>query len=251
MRKQLFCEWRKTKGKLISILFPVLAFLSAWLFWLIHDPDAEMMRDGYTYMTSSLILLNSIFLPATAAVMASRMMDMEIKGNTYKLLCTLQKKSSIFTCKLAVAILHLVFYFTLQGVILFLLGKLAGLTEVFPLLDYLLLQSIGALVSTLLFILQIFLSLVFENQLYPLFFGLLGSFVGLFSQMLSPDSPIRYFLPWGYFSYGASSLMCYDEASKTTYFLRIPFNATGFCVLTAALLFSFLAVRSYFLRKDV
>lgn len=251
MTTQFLCEWKKTKGKLVSILLPVLALLFAWIFWLIHDPDAEMLQDGYTYMTSSLILLNSIFMPATAAVMASRMMDMENKGNTYKLLCTLQKKSSIFACKLAVAVLHLTLYFALQGFLFFLLGQAVGLTEPFPLRDYLLLQGVGLLTTVLLFVLQIFFSLAFENQLYPLFFGLLGSFVGLFTQLLPQSSAIRYFLPWGYFAYGASSLMRYDEAAKTTYFIRIPFNTTGFTVLMAALLFSFLAVRSYFLRKDV
>lgn len=251
MTKQFLCEWKKTKGKLVSILLPVLTLLLVWIFWLIHDPDAEKLQDGYTYMTSTLILLNCIFMPATAAVMASRMMDMENKGNTYKLLCTLQKKSSIFACKLAVAAAHLTLYFAIQGFILFLMGQAVGLTEPFPLRDYLLLQGVSLLTTVLLFILQIFFSLAFENQLYPLFFGLLGSFVGLFTQLISPDSPIRYFLPWGYFAYGASSLMRYDETAKTAYFIRIPFNAAGFAVLTAMLLISFLAVRGYFLRKDV
>ena len=109
--KSFLCECKKTKGRLAAILIPILGIISLWSLWLLHDPDPEMLLTGYTYMTTTLMLLNSIMLPVTLAVMASRQMDMEYKGNTYKLYYTLQPKSGFFLCKLLLAACHLLLFF--------------------------------------------------------------------------------------------------------------------------------------------
>ncbi len=247
----LFCECLKTKTKLFSILFPVLAIILLWTGWMARDPDPVMCKTGYTYMTTTLLLLNSIFLPVTAAVMASRLMDMENKGNTYKLLCTLQEKSTLFTCKLLLAASHLLVFFAAETVLLFEIGQWAGFTESFPAGDYFRLQGTGFATCLLLFILQMFFSLRLENQLYPLFIGLIGSFLGLFSMFLPNGSFFLYFCPWGYFTLGGSHLMVYEEATRQMTFLRIPFNRMGGIILLAALITAGCAVHHYFLRKEV
>lgn len=249
--KQFLCECKKVKGRLLSILLPVLAIILLWALWTIHDPDEKMLQNGYTYMLTNLLTLNSIFLSVTVAVMASRLMDLENKGNTYKLLCTLQKKSSIFSIKLILSLLHLLLFFLLEAAAVYVMGQTAGFTESFPLMDYIQLEGICFLTSALLFILQMFFSLRLENQLYPLFFGLIGSFIGLFSLFFPSGSTFLYLCPWSYFTLGSSHIMVWDEATRTTSFLRIPFDTTGFFILLAALLFSCLAVRRYFLRKEV
>ncbi len=249
--KPFFCECIKTKAKLFSILLPVLAIILLWTGWVARDPDPVMQETGYTYMTTTLLLLNSIFLPITAAVMASRLMDMENKGNTYKLLCTLQEKSTIFTCKLLLASCHLLVFFAAETALLFGIGQWAGFTQSFPVGDYLRLQGIGYATCLLLFILQMFFSLLLANQLYPLFIGLIGSFLGLFSMFLPNGSFLLYWCPWSYFTLGGSHLMVYEETTREMTFLRIPFNYTGGIVLFAALLTACFAVRRYFLRKEV
>lgn len=248
--KQFLCECRKTKGKLLSILLPVLALILVWSFWLLHDPGREMCRTGYTYMTTTLLLLNSIFLPLTIGVMASRLMDMENKGSTYKLLCTLQSKSGIFLCKLLLASAHLFLFFLLETAAIRLIGALIGLTESFPFLYYLRLQGIGFLTGVLLFILQIFFSLRFENQLYSMFIGLIGSFLSLFSMFLPIGSIYAYFCPWSYFTFGGCVIMNYDEATSTHSYTQLSFNTAGFIVLLLVTAAAYIAVRSYFLRKE-
>lgn len=249
--KQFLCECKKTKGKLFSILIPVLTIILVWIFWNLHDPDEELLQTGYTYMQSNLLVLNSIFLSVTIAVMASRQMDMENKGNTYKLLCTLQKKSSIFSVKFILALCHLLLFFALETAAIYGFGKLVGFSEGFPLSDYIQLQGVAFLASALIFILQMFLSLRLENQLYPLFIGLIGSFIGLFSMFFPSGSTFLYLCPWSYFTLGSSHIMVWDEETRTTSFLRIPFDKTGFLILLAALIIAYLAVRRYFLRKEV
>lgn len=249
--KQFLCECKKTKGKLWAILLPVLVIILAWLFWTAGDLSEIRKQTGYTYMLTSLLLLNSIFLSITIAVMASRLMDMENKGNTYKLLCTLQKKSSIFSVKLLLAIVHLLLFFLLETAGIYAIGMLLNFLEAFPLTDYLRLQGICLLVSTLLFILQMFFSLCLQNQLYPLFIGLIGSFIGLFSMFFPIGSVFLYFCPWSYFMLGGTHLTVWEEESRSITFVRIPFDTKGFLILLAALLVAYLAVRRYFLRKEV
>lgn len=249
--KQFLCECRKTKGKLLSVLLPVLAIILLWLLWAAHDPSEEMLKNGYTYMQSNLLVLNSVFLSVTAAVMASRLMDMENKGNTYKLLCTLQKKSTIFSVKLLLSLFHLLLFFLLEAAGAYAIGRLAGFTESFPASDYIRLLGVAFLTSALLFIFQMFFSLRLENQLYPLFIGLIGSFVGLFSMFFPNGSRFLYLCPWSYFTLGGSHIMVWNEETKTTSFVRIPFDAPGFLILLTVLIAAYFGVRRYFLRKEV
>lgn len=249
--KQFLCECKKTKGKLFSILLPVLGIIVLWCFWTVHDIDDERRLVGYTYMLTNLLILNSIFLSVTVAVMASRLMDMENKGNTYKLLYTLQKKSAFFNVKLLLSLGHLLLFFQTEAAAVYAIGKILGFTEAFPLMDYVQMQGIGFLTSALLFVLQMFFSLCLLNQLYPLFIGLIGSFVGLFSLFFPPASAFLYLCPWSYFTLGSSHVMVWNEETRTTEFLRTPFDTIGFLILLSVFIIAYLAVRRYFLRKEV
>ena len=249
--KAFLCECKKTKEKLMAVMLPTILFLLFWMLWQFSYMDEDETSFYYTYFTQGLLVMNTIFLPIMIAVMASRLMDMETKGNTYKLLCTLMPKTRIFTCKVALAALYLLGFFVLQTAGLFLAGTLYGVTEPFPAVSYLQMEGTGFLTCLLLFLLQIFLSLRFENQLYPLLFGLIGSFVGLFSMFLPMNSPLLYFLPWAYFLLGASSQMLFDENTLQISFLPLPFHTAKFCILLIALCLGYISVRLYFLRKDV
>lgn len=249
--KQFLCECKKTKGKLFSILLPVLGIILLWCLWVVRDPDAGLRQTGYTYLLTCFLTLNSIFLSVTVAVMASRQMDMENKGNTYKLLYTLQKKSTFFNVKLLLSLGHLLLFFLAEAVAAYAIGKILGFTEAFPLTDYIQMQGIGFLTCALLFILQMFFSLCLQNQLYPLFIGLIGSFIGLFSLFFPIGSAFLSLCPWSYFTLGCSHITVWNEETRTTEFVRIPFNTTGFLILLAVLIIAYFAVRRYFLRKEV
>ena len=245
------CECKKTKWRLAFILIPVFGIISLWSLWLLHDPSEQMIHTGFTHMTTTIMLLNSMMLPISLAVMASRQMDMENKGNTYKLYYTLQKKSGLFVCKLLLAAAHLFLFFVGEAFMILVLCRICGVTEAFPVLAYLRLLGTGFFTCILLYILQLFFSMRLENQLYPLFIGLIGSFAGLFSMLFPVGSFFLRLCPWSYFTLGSSFLMVYDEATKTMSYPPIPFDTVGFFILLAATLILFLAVRNYFIRKEV
>ena len=75
----------------------------------------EASAEGYFNLLFQLPLLNTIFLPLILAVMASRICDAENKGNTYKLLCTMQEKKKIFDAKLLLGGIYILFLTLLEG----------------------------------------------------------------------------------------------------------------------------------------
>lgn len=245
------CECKKTKGKLISILLPVLSIIFLWSLWNIHEPDADLLPIGCSYQTGTFCILNAVFLPLTIAVMASRQMDMENAGATYKLLYTLQPKASLFTCKFMLSAGSLLLFFAAEVLLSILECRLTGITERFPTAAYLQLAGCGFLVSLLLLILQLYFSLRFKNQLYPLFIGVLGSFVGLFSLFEPFAAPVFYLLPWRYFRICFSSYPAIDEVTDTLVLISAPFDTIGFFLLLIAIPLFFFAVRQAFLRKEV
>ena len=249
--KSFYCECKKTGTKLLEVLAPVLTLILAWSFWIMRDPDEQIRVQGYTYLLNTILMLNVIFLPAAAAVMASRMIDMETRGNTYKLLFTLQRRTSLFRCKLLLASLHLLAFFLLETAGFWIIGRAVGFTQPFPASDYLQLQGIGFLTALLLTVLQMFFSLQLENQLYPLFIGVLGCFVGLFSMFLPIGSFFFYLIPWSYFTFGCPVQMQWDETTKIYSFPRIPFNCVGLAVVLFVLFALCVAVNRCFSRKEV
>lgn len=83
-----------------------------------------------------------------------------------------------------------------------------------------------------------------------MFIGLIGSFLSLFSMFLPIGSIYAYFCPWSYFTFGGCVIMNYDEATSTYSYTQLSFNTAGFIVLLLVTAAAYIAVRSYFLRKE-
>lgn len=247
----LLCECKKTKARLLSVLFPVLALISIWNLWAVQDPDPALLAMGYSYLTGNFVIMNLVFLPTAIAVMASRQMDLENAGNTYKLLYTLQPKTSLLHSKLLLSAGCLLLFYLAEILICLVQGSALGFTEAFPYTAYLQLAGCGLLTSLLLLLLQLYLSLRLTNQLYPLFIGLTGSFLGIFSLFAPPGSPILYLCPWSYFTLCFSSNPYLDETTDTLVLVEIPFDQTGFVLLLLATILAYLLVRRSFLKKEV
>lgn len=124
------CECRKIKGKLLSILLPVFGFIAVWTLWNYSKMSEVQTESGFYQLLFFYLVINSIFLPILAAVMASRLVDMATRGNTYKLLCTMRKKSSIFLNKLLLGVL---LFFLLEALLAVFLKNYGQIHQVFPL----------------------------------------------------------------------------------------------------------------------
>lgn len=99
-------------------------------------------------------------------------------------------------------------------------------------------------------LLQEILSLMMDNQLYPLFIGLIGTFIGLFSWFF-PNLPLRYLIPWGYYCVGCTINYNYYEETRVMDCYTVPFSWGGFSILIIFGILLYVYGRHLFLEKEV
>ena len=201
--------------------------------------DPEELANGYSALLYSLPVIEAILMPVMMAVLASRLWDMEIKGNTAKLLYTLQSRRSLFAGKALLGTGEVLLMVTLEMAVSILLGRVQGYTETLPAGPFVYTGICTLAVDVMLFFSELLLMLIFDNPLPALCVGIVGALIGLFSAFMPPL--VSYFVPWGYFV----PLSCYeialwDRATHTvTYGLRpYSWGLLAFTVVLAAALFA-------------
>ena len=85
--------------------------------------DPEELANGYSALLYSLPVIEAILMPVMMAVLASRLWDMEIKGNTAKLLYTLQSRRSLFAGKAVFGVLEVLLVTVLELACVPVLGR--------------------------------------------------------------------------------------------------------------------------------
>lgn len=244
-RTEFYLELRKLRHRHIPALF-FLTFLiiAAWMVWCLKDLDPAKTNDVTALVFINLLLMNTILCPVVVAALASRMCDMEQMGNTYKWLCTVQKPEHIYRGKILVGGFYLAGFSLIQTVLFAILTAPYGAGVSSHRLELFLTLF---LTSVCIFILQLNLSLRFTNQLTPIFLSIGGTFAGLFSWFLN-QWPLRYLIPWGYYSALCNTGYVYDETTRyaTYYWESYPFLWTA--VLFAAIAALYYHGRKHFLR---
>ena len=173
------------------------------------------------------------------------------KGNTYKLLCTLQEKGAIFFNKLLLGSLYMLCFACLQLCLVAFLGWRYRIPQEWPAgqAGYFFVATF--VTSVVLLLLQEILSLRMENQLYPLFIGLIGTFAGLFSWFF-PNLPLRYVIPWGYYCVGCTiNMEAWDRETRIVRLYAIPFPYLNFALFLLFALLLYLYGRNLFLKREV
>lgn len=245
-------EFRKIRRRHIGFLYVgALLFTFLWMVWAMSSMSLEEIdSQGYYYLLFSIPLINAIILPTILACVESRICDIELKGNTLKMLCTMQLRHSIYHVKLAVSSLYLLIFCLAETAMIPFLCCYYQISQPMPIKNIAIFLFSTYAVSLVLIILQQSLSLLSENQLFPLFFGVVGTFVGLFSWFF-PNLPIRYMLPWGYYCVGISVNMLYDQTTRTVTYHTIPFpTEIFFCFLIFGILI-YLVGKHRFMKKEV
>lgn len=217
---QFIIEQKKQRHKshFIFVLFFIgVQFL--WTFYVQRPTDYNDLKQGYLSCFYFFPVLNTILYPIFIAVMASRLCDMEVKGDTLKLLYTLQKKSSFYDCKYLSGLLPIFFTILAEAFFIVLAGKYYHFQDTLSITMLLQLTLSTLLVSCALLSIQQVLSLLSQNQILPLLVGLLGSFLGLFS-LFFPKAFARLVL-FGYFSAFLKLENDWDEKTHiVTYYYR-------------------------------
>ena len=233
MTKAFQVELKKARHRhdlLLCLLVPVLMII--WVGGL-SPSSPEELANGYSALFYSVPVINTIILPVMMSLLSSRLWDMEVKGNTTKLLYTLQSRRNLFMGKALFGILEILLITTLEmGSVVF-LGKIHGYTEVFP-VDQFLYMTVCILAGNLmLFFLEFLLILISGNPVLALCVGIVGALVGLFSAFM--PQIVSYFVPWGYFvPLGAYEVANWDKITHMVTYGTRPFN-WGLLIFTVVL----------------
>lgn len=195
--------------------------------------DPEELANGYSALLYSLPVIEAILMPVMMAVLASRLWDMEIKGNTAKLLYTLQSRRSLFAGKAVFGVLEVLLVTVLESACVPVLGRVHGYTEAFPTGQLVYLFVCTLAVDTMLFFGEFLLMLWVGTPLPALCVGIVGALVGLFSAFMPPLA--SYFVPFGYYiPLSAYEVANWDKATHTVTYGTRPFNC-GLLAFTLAL----------------
>ncbi len=245
--RQLYAERQKGRKKHLSLLpLCFLLFQVLWALWQLTHAAPEELETGYLLLFHHLPLMNTILL---AAVIASRLCDMEIKGDTLKLLYTMQKPAQLFHCKFLMGLKYL-FYFTMgQGLLILGAGKICRFTD--PLKWTMLAEHMAVTftVSAVLLAIQQTLSLLSASQLLPLAAGLVGCFLGLFSLFF--PTPIARLFIWGYYAAFPAASTDWERDSKIVRYFEVPFPMTGFLLFLGTVFIIYLLCKTLTVRKEV
>lgn len=249
MIRQLQVEQIKARRRHVWAVTAALGLLLClWGTFNYRNANAQDLAQGYSGLFYQLPLLNTILLPLGLAVIASRLCDWEIKGNTLKLLCTLQKKGSVYDCKALMGLKHLFFIALMETAGILAAGAYFHFTEKLD-VRLLLLHFMEILTAgTFVYLLQQTLSLLWENQLAPLVVGLIGSFAGLFSLYFPKE--ISRLIPWSYFSQFTPLRMDWNRQTREIHFHPAEFPTVlflGFLAVTAGV---YIIGKQLFLRKE-
>lgn len=247
----LTIELKKIRRRHIGLLYlALLALILAWMSWCLKDMDDVILSQGYYLMLLNLPLMNAILLPTVLAAVCSRICDIEIKGNTFKLLCTLESRQNIYHIKLLINAIYLLLFSLAEAGIILLLGKLFSIQQALPLPQLGTFIFSTFFVSLVLILLQQPLSLLFENQLFPLFLGVGGSFLGLFSWFF-PELPLRYLVPWGYYYVSATVTLYYEKTTREVTYYPIAFPIFYFGLFLIFGVIVYFIGKTRFMKKEV
>lgn len=209
---------------------------------MISDPSAPAWED----LIIGPAAMNGLFLPILAAVISSRICDIEHRGNTWKLLeCNNQNRKSIWFCKFTVVSALMLLAILIQTFTIVAYGNAVGIVQPLP-VKTLLSFTLGTMMVTFVVVtIQVFFSLVFANQLVPMSIGMIGALIGFISTLLPPG--IRNILIWG--NYAELMVLGQDTSSgnlQTTELVVQSINFVPLVILLAAGFVAYIILRKRF-----
>lgn len=244
-------EFQKIKRRKIGLtMFALISVQFAWFLWSTKSPDEKELARGWMDLLYTLPLLNVIMMPTIMSVLASRLSDLEHKGNTYEQLKTLRRAGVLFDAKVVCGLLFVAAISIGQISFLLILGYCHHYTGNPDIHYYITALVLNFACCFSLYLLQLDLSLLFFNQMIPLVAGLCGSLLGLILMYIKMYS----FLPWGGFLSCTLVGMNWNvETRVITLFYRehsvIEYCAIGMVFIWIVIFYT--AGRIAFTRKEV
>lgn len=248
--KAFLLEFRKTHRKKIWLIVILLLVTQlAWALWAFRNMSASDINQGWLISLYQFPMLNAIIMPIIAAVIASRLCDIEHKGNTLKLLKTLIPSGRLFDMKFLSGAFYMLITVVLQAAIIIVNGLIKGFEGGIPfkLIGYYLLSTF--VVNLTILLLQQVLSLLFANQMISFTIGLIGSFAGLFLMFFPLN--LQRLIPWGYYGVLMSVGLDWNRATKVSRYYLAPVHWSDFVLLIFIFIGIYVTGRTLFTRKEI
>ncbi|MDZ5725416.1 ABC transporter permease [Acetobacterium sp. K1/6] len=243
-------EVLKTKGRKIWLVVAVMmAVQLLWAGWAISNKDANDLVQGWMFFLYQFPMLNCIIMPVIAAVVASRLSDVEHKGQTFKLLETIIPAQRIFAAKFIWGSVYM--FGAALGQLLIMIGMglflhFGGPVPWGALTSYLFFTLV---VSLTIYIFQQGVSMLVINQMVPMTLGLVGGFIGLFSMFL-PQSFQKLVL-WSYYGVLMQVGMNWDEVTRVADFYWKGTDWSGLGLILVFFVLIYGISRILFVRREV
>ncbi len=243
-------EWKKIRRKKIGLTMCALMGVQfAWLLWASKNPGEKELLQGWLNQLQTQPLVCAIMMPTVMSVLASRLADIEHKGNTCKLLKTLKPAGTLYHAKALCGFLFILFMTAADFLFLLLLGYGHGYVGN-PNPKAFLFSFVMQIACCLaLYLLQLDLSMLFFNQMIPLVTGLCGSMLGVILMYLKTYS----FLPWGGFLSSAIVMMDWNPNTRVIHFYYreySPIELFALAMIFVWIVVFYTAGRILFTRKE-
>ncbi len=247
--KAVFLEFYKIRKRKIWVTDAALLLVQClWGMWSFRNMNAKELSQGYMQCLYHFSVFNTIMMPMIAAITASRVCDLEHKGQTFKLLLTAMPAGALFDAKFICASLHMAAVGAAQTILIIVLGKAAGFTEPFPPGRIFYYMITTTFVTVTILALQQVLSLMFSNQMIPLVVGITGSFGGLFSLFL--PAGVQKGVLWSYYGVLTQVKMNWDSVTRIADMQYIPVDWGAYLLLAGVFAAIYLTGRWCFTRKE-
>lgn len=206
--KTVILEFYKLRRK--RILSMITIFISAEMLWALMATNMSMNGNPESVKWEEIISIissmNGLFLPIISAIVASRICDMEHKGNTWKLLLSTNKKiSHIYGAKYLCSATLLCYGVIIQVIAISIFGIVKSVPGSIPIALLIRFIISNMLTNMAILALQQWISFSIKNQAFALCLGMIGGFLGMTSALF-PAALRRIFI-WSY----------YTELSPVTY----------------------------------
>jgi len=248
--KAIAMEFYKIRHRQVWLIVAfMLGIQLLWALWSFSRMDTLDLKQGWQFCLSHFPIVNAIMMPVIAAVVASRISDIEHKGNTIKLLKTVMPAGSLFDAKFICGSSYMLAAVLLQFVMSVISGYLKGFAGAPPISRLGFYFLFTAAVTLTILLLQQVLSLLFVNQMIPFTIGLTGGFAGLFS-LFFPQA-LEKFVLWGYYGVLMFVRLDWHPATRVANYYWSPVDWSGFITLIAVFCVIYMIGRSLFVRKEI
>lgn len=250
--KALKLEFSKCRGRGLALIsLAVLCVMIAWMMWAFRNPDADDQKWGWMLLWYNLPLLRGIIIPTFAAVLASKLSDVEHKSGCLRTLETVQRKSALYGAKFLCGSIFVAAVTVLQLAAMLGIGyayDFWGQPDVHDVAIGLLFDIVTGME---LYSLSLMLSMTVPNQAIPLCVGVGGSFVGLLLMLLPSLAALRLLLPWAHTGALAFIGMDWSKAEGFQGMYRMPVDWTAFAVTCFGTLLAYGIGQRRFQRMEV